>query len=135
MRIKEWVNINQHKKNVCQNYNFQTTIFTWLQLLKKINSDKKIVKVKKTYYFNSQGSILYRNKARLSEERIYYYDKAIFFCKNKVLMKLIRPGNTWLCTRISENINPIINLNRTQKKKKKKKKKNNTNKFPKKPQF
>jgi len=32
------------KKLLCQNHNFQTTIFIWLQSLKNCNGDKKVVK-------------------------------------------------------------------------------------------
>ena len=60
-----------HKKWIFQNYNFQTSIFIWLTLLKNCNGDKKTVKATKKDYLNRYGCSLYGNKARLSVSQMF----------------------------------------------------------------
>jgi len=77
-------------ENDCENYDFQATIFIWLQLLKKnCNGEKQIVKVTKNdFCFNRCNCYLCRNKARMSVSQIFVTVTKYFFSCNLTYPKL-----------------------------------------------
>jgi len=68
-------------KRLCQNYNFQTTIFSWLQLLNKGNSDKKMVKATKMSFQQIRVVCIGKERDCQCHKYSCYCDKDIFFLR------------------------------------------------------